>query len=427
MRAKPVIIQPTGKVKDIPHLYIDPSSGRVYVRYRQGSYDRQVTLTLTSNAPFSILQREAVKAVNAIKREVSQTSVEKSVEKAGYDPIASGKVYLIEQVRKIWESRGVSKGRINEIMIMVTGFAATSSHQRSVISCVDSYNDKVLSEKLTSDMSATRKTLCLTTCATVFKNLITRGLHTGRAPMSDVIVRDDPKERRDIRLTFEDCAKIVEAVRKLNKERLMRLELELFVRLLCETGQRPSDLYSADLTQIELDGHYRFCSHKTGEYMRCRHIISAGSRELLAHIISMRGQAVYTRTLGTHHRSGHVRTVFSYAQTTMMSILNKICRHLFDDGRTLYGFRENFVSVIFKNTSSSWRSAWTHKGVDSNENHYLFFDEHEGDRILTSYVLEPLRRLIDDLPVTIDGQSVEELVSDEEFESLLKNLGKLKK
>ncbi len=390
-----VIVSQTGKVDGIPHLFCDLASGRYFVRYKRGSIDRTATLHGLKSSAFSTLQRAADKAFRELKAEVDrELFIEPDkAPTSRKSPIELGQEKLTEAINRIWSAKGVSPSRMKELQNFCAGLALTTNRDARAIAEVDIYNQRTLEAKYAAMPATATKKKALDGITTVFTMLITHGLHTGKSPMLSSAVEIAPAPRQNHEIDFKGACAIIRAIRADEKTKpVMRKELELYVRLAIETGQRPLDIYLLDVSRIDATGHYEFLSHKTGAYQRVMHLLSHETRNLINEITIMRGCTSYTHTWDAKHRQcGEQFTSFFASSFSIYSHrLSQYTKQALGEDCIFYGLKDFFISTLFKHTESEfWAKAFTHEGRGANQKAYLFVDQQKADQILSEAILEP--------------------------------------
>lgn len=390
-----VIVKPTGKVDGIAHLFCDVSSGRYFVRYKRGKIDRTATLHGLKSFAFSTLQRAADKAFRDLKAEVDRvlyTEPEKAP-LSRKSPIELGQEKLTEAIDRLWTSRGVSPSRLRDLHRFCSGLALTTSRDARAIAEIDTHNQKTLEANYAAMPATATKQKALGSVSTVFTALITRGLHTGKAPMLSGAVIVPPTPRQNNEIDFKGACAIIRTIRADEATPVvMRKELELYVRLAIETGQRPIDLYLLDVSRIDSTGHYEFLSHKTGRFQRVLHLLSQDTRNLINEIVLMRGCTEYSHNWDKHHRQtgDSFNSFWSKSFSIYSHRLGKYTKKALGEDCIFYGLKDFFISQIFRHTENEfWAKAFTHEGRGANQKAYLFLDQDKADQILSKAILEP--------------------------------------
>lgn len=347
----------------IAHLFCDVSSGRYFVRYKRGKIDRTATLHGLKSFAFSTLQRAADKAFRELKAEVNRelyTEPEKAPH-SSKSPIELGQEKLTEAIGRIWTSRDVSPSRLRDLQRFCSGLAITTSRDARAIAEIDAYNQKTLEANYEAMPTTATKQKALGSVSTVFTALITRGLHTGKAPMLSGAVIVPPTPRQNNEIDFKGACAIIRTIRAdESTPAVLRKELELYVRLAIETGQRPIDLYLLDVSRIDSTGHYEFLSHKTGRFQRVLHLLSPETRNLINEIVLMRGCTEYSHNWDKHHcqTGDSFNSFWSRSFSIYSHRLGKYTKDALGEGVIFYGLKDFFISQLFRHTENEfWAKA----------------------------------------------------------------------
>lgn len=391
MCKKEIVVRASGRVEGIPHLY-RASSGRFYVRYSKGGVDRTRTLPSVDSPSFTWLVTVSAREFKALKKEVDglqPTITPKTT-------LERGQNTLPDLITRLWTEKGVSRARIRDLLGYCEGLAVCKDSKRA--GEIDAYNNAIVKERYSAGDNTTTKKKVIEGIQSVFKVLIARGYHAGTIPSLGVNIPVAPRPRESFELSFEQGARVIHAIRESNIP--SKKELELFMLLAIETGQRPTDLHHFTTSALQ-DGHYRFLSLKTGRYQRVSHLFSDKALALIAEVKAERGGVEsYTHKYCSKHRgldgAKEYTSFWSMAGESMQKALNGIIKKTLGEDSRLYGTRQNFVSRIFQHTQSTFYAAlWTHDGENVNQNHYLKNPQTEADSILINAVIQPFEALLD--------------------------------
>ena len=380
-----VVVKQSGKVEGIRGLYRDPRSGRFYVRWAYQGIDRQKTIE-PKDETFTALSKAASKGMTALKREMMQavSTLPERPRKQPVDAVQEGVDALPEVIERVWTARGIKAKGINYYKRCCEGLALCKRADAVSIHRVDAHNKATFGEALkSSELSECARWQLYKTVNLVFSRLIQTGEHKGGNPTISFAMPKYASQREDREISYEDMANIIHVVEKDDAiSEIKRLELTLFFRLLCETGQRPVDIYYMNVRDIQ-NQHYRFKSQKTGRNQRVAHLLSPKTLAIIQELTIQRERAYYTWNLqGEAGERKQVECFWSQSWYTWQVILRTYAHKALGEGVKLYTCRHHFITEVFRITGSEfWASAFTHEGKGANQKFYLHADQDEADRI----------------------------------------------
>lgn len=347
------------KVKGIRGLYLNPSTGRYWVRYCLNGVDRQRTFS-PSNVTFSGLERRASVELRALKKEMESEQQHKpKVTKHAQDSKESAiqamndAIQAMNDAIKTVYSERVSLKTFQKMKRHLDGFMLAKNEKSSHE--VNSYNRQHLQTKLAT-LTPSMQEECFSKASTAFKKLISIGLHKGMNPCDFV---KPPKKQATTREGFFTAEELT-----VIKNKISDSEARLFFELCAITGQRPVDIHRLNLDAVT--PVFKFHNGKTNRAARVACIIP--------------GEVV---------ERCHKQVKWSRLQDTLSSIINSTIRQCFgeDDSRTLYHVRHSFLSNLrHMGNSLDDCKLWTHAGDDAAELHYIHESQDRANMILRPYL-----------------------------------------
>lgn len=340
------------KVKGIRGLYLNPNTGRYWVRYCSGNIDRQRSFA-PSNVTFSGLERRAAVELRALKKEVE---AELKSSPSSIKPKPNNAFDAVQELEKAIDTVYADRVTPHTYQKMKRHLQGYKLAKFEKTACeIDTFNRQHLLQKLASHTPSMQEE-CFAKVSTAFKKLITIGLHKGTNPCDFV---KPPKKVTASREGFFAPSELMQV-----KEALTDEEAKLFFELCCVTGQRPVDVHRLNLENVT--PCFKFYNSKTNRANRVACLIP---------------DDIVTRC--------HVIKKWSRSQDTYSAIINETIRNLFgeDESRTLYHVRHSFLTNL-RSMGNALEDCklWTHAGSDAAELHYIHESQDRANTILIPYL-----------------------------------------
>lgn len=365
-----------GKVQGIRGLYKDPS-GRWYVRKAINGIDKQKTLDFVSeNACFSVLEREAVKALKFLSKAIENALPAKEIEtkSRSFDPIERGIAACKKWVETVTKSAGYSPDTVRRRIKAAENYCFVSPSLVKYKDQINGYNIKHMSDviKAYNDNNlpiAARDHWRI--MQTLFNKAINAGVHCAMNPTNidaGGVRKPADMRKKDTRwISMDESAQVQAFIpvwcKKNNIPKNKAEELFCFHYLLT-LGMRPSSAILFKSSDLSYDGkayRYTVINHKTQRIMDNSQIIHPEMAKILKKL-----------------------PVFSYSCKNILEILNNIIHEKFPE-KCAKHLRKGFLTEVIASREFSDADArrLTHQVSDVVENHYYALSQQAADAVST--------------------------------------------